>query len=129
MLRYLPSGMPPLGAEVGADPGHCIQEFIHVIGGVVQIGAGPGGSREAQAAVQRLSAVVTDADGDAARIQELADVVRVNPGDIKRREADAVLACSRPRTRIPSMASRPATMRWPSSDSQRWTRSRPVSVR
>jgi hypothetical protein len=39
--------------------------------------------------VQRLRAVVPDANRDSPVIQELADVVRVNTGNVETREANA----------------------------------------
>lgn len=42
-------------------------------------------------AVHRLRAVVSDADGDALRVDELADVVRVHAFDFERDGTDALL--------------------------------------
>ena len=46
---------------------------------------------EAEVAVHRLRAVVSDADGDALRVDELADVVRVHAFDFERDGTDALL--------------------------------------
>ena len=45
--------------------------------------------------MQRLGAVVPDAHGDAAVVEELADVVGVHPVDVEARQADALRAGDR----------------------------------
>src|SRR5215217_7825313 len=89
LMVYLQGGV--LGAEIGAHAGDGFEELVHVVGGVVQVGARPGGGRQPQPAVQRLCTVVAHPDGDAPRIQELPHIVGVHPVHVERGEADAVL--------------------------------------
>ena len=79
-------------SEVGAYAGDGIEESIDVVDGVVQGRARTHGCRDAVTAVQRRRAVVTDPHRDAARVEELAGVVRVDALDVERPEAHALRA-------------------------------------
>ena len=122
--------MSVLGLEVGTDIGDRVQERVHIVRGVVKVRTGARRRRQPEPAVQRLGAVVADPHGDAPAVQELADVVRVDAGDVECRQADPLL----PGRRGPAPGCRgwtPSrrTRRWPSSASQAWMRSIPVSLR
>ena len=71
------------GSEIRTDAADGIEEDIHIIGGVVEGCRGPHRGGDAEAAVQRGGAVVADPHGDAARVEELARIVRVHAVDVE----------------------------------------------
>ena len=68
-----------------------LDEGLRVFDRIVDAAGRAVGGIHAEVAVHRLRAVVSDADGDALRVDELADVVRVHAFDFER-DASAVAA-------------------------------------
>src|SRR3954471_4310386 len=66
-------------------------EGVYFAGGRVEVRRHPGRALHAEAPVRRLGAVVPRAYGDPAAVEDLADVVRMDPVDLERDGAAAQL--------------------------------------
>src|SRR3954453_406144 len=81
------SGQP----EVVPDAGERVEEGVDLGRGRIEEPAGPRARPDAEAPVDRLRAVVTDADGDTGGVEHLPDVVRVHTIDDDADGTDAVI--------------------------------------
>ena len=124
----------------GRTHGHCslhprllldlvqpVDQAVDLLGDRVEVEARARRRGDAEARHQRLRAVVAGADGDALPVEDLGDVVRVDPGRRRRRRSRRGARRGGPKTRTKSSsASRPSAYSV-SSCSCRSIASRPIS--
>src|SRR6516225_6619617 len=89
-------GQAPVGCQTRSYPERLLDlldaggERVDVVAAVIEIDAGTGRGRDVEALHQRLRAVMPRADGDALRVKDLGDVVRVDALDVEAEDARPV---------------------------------------
>ena len=71
-------------SQVLLDLVQAVDQPVDLLGDGVEVEARARGRGDAEASHQRLGAVVAGADGDALPVEDLRDVVRMDPGDVER---------------------------------------------